>query len=141
MKLGKSRRKQLLVCIWNNYSFRGQTTIRFVCEQLLVRLRMNTGLRSNDYWSLLYIGRWVNLYWSSHEAILVAVVTYIGQLSDQYRFTSRPRREPYPPDPFPTPYTTHPPRSYSVGDGSLARQIKGRIAVHSANHIRRDYPL
>ena len=41
MKLGKSRRKQLLVCTWNNYSFRDQTTI----------------------------GRWVNLYWSSHEAI------------------------------------------------------------------------
>ena len=27
MKLGKSRHKPLLVCIWNNYSFRGQTTI------------------------------------------------------------------------------------------------------------------
>ena len=71
MKLGKSRRKQLLVCIWNNYSFRGQTTIRFVCEQLLVRIRMNTALKPNDYWSLLptYIGRWADLYWSSHEAI------------------------------------------------------------------------
>ena len=43
MKLGKSRHKQLLVCIWNNYSFRGQTTIRFVCEPLLVRT-------PNNYW-------------------------------------------------------------------------------------------
>ena len=75
MKLGKSRRKPLLVCIWNNYSFRGQTIIRFVCEQLLVRLRMNTGLRSNDYWSLL-------------QPILVAGLTYIGRHTKLYRSAS-----------------------------------------------------
>ena len=75
MKLGKSRRKPLLVYIWNNYSFRGQTTIRFVCEQLLVRLRMNTGLRSNDYWSLL-------------RPILVAGLTYIGRHTKLYRSPS-----------------------------------------------------
>ena len=96
MKLGKSRRKPLLVCIWNNYSFRGQTTIRFVCEQLLVRIRMNTALKPNDYWSLL-------------RPILVAELTYIGQLSDQYRFTSLPRREQYPSAPLPHPiYGTSP---------------------------------
>ena len=65
MKLGKSRRKQLLV-----------------------RIRMNTALKPNDYWSLL-------------RPILVAELTYIGQHSDQYRFTSLPPRELYPPTPLP----------------------------------------
>ena len=75
MKFGKSRRKPLLVCIWNNYSFRGQTTIRFVCEQLLVRIRMNTALKPNDYWSLL-------------RPILVAELTYIGRHTKLYRSPS-----------------------------------------------------
>ena len=73
MKLGKSRRKQLLV-----------------------RIRMNTALKPNDYWSLL-------------RPILVAELTYIGQPSDQYRFTSLPRREQYPSAPLPHPiYGTSP---------------------------------
>ena len=60
MKLGKSRRKPLLVCI---------------CKQLLVRTRMNTGLKPNDYWSLL-------------RPILVAGLTYIGRHTKLYRSPS-----------------------------------------------------
>ena len=73
MKLGKSRRKQLLV-----------------------RIRMNTALKPNDYWSLL-------------RPILVAGLTYIGQPSDQYRFTSLPPESTSAPPPLPYPiYGTSP---------------------------------
>ena len=53
MKLGKSRRKQLLV-----------------------RIRMNTALKPNDYWSLL-------------RPILVAGLTYIGRHHDLDKTTGR----------------------------------------------------
>ena len=52
MKLGKSRRKQLLL-----------------------RIRMNTALKPNDYWSLL-------------RPILVAELTYIGRHTKLYRSES-----------------------------------------------------
>ena len=55
--------EQLLVSGSNHYSFRMRTTTRS---------------HTDEYWSEIkrllvitptYIGRWVNLYWSSHEAI------------------------------------------------------------------------
>ncbi|KXB73853.1 hypothetical protein HMPREF3185_01456 [Porphyromonas somerae] len=52
MKLGKSRHKQLLV-----------------------RIRMNSALKPNDYWSLL-------------RPILVAGLTYIGRHTKLYRSPS-----------------------------------------------------
>ena len=37
-----------------------------------------------------YIGRWMNLYWSLDEPILVTALTYITRQDDLYRFTRRP---------------------------------------------------
>ena len=53
--LSEARSKRLLVCMRNNYSFGGQTTIGSLSKLLLVRARSTTDLSANNYCSMLDI--------------------------------------------------------------------------------------